>query len=338
MPEPPAGEARTGHPSDQMDRHGTTLTIADLTAEPGQRVFGLLPLDLGPTTVELPVVLVNGAMPGPRLGATAGIHGAEYVSIAALRRVAMSVDPLTMAGSLVALLVANPPAFAARSIYVDPLDGRNLNRTFPGDWAGGPTERLAAWIQTNVIAPSDRFIDCHCGDMNEALVSFVGIEHTGDAAVDAVTEAMAEAYGLDFVVIGPLPGSTTTAAATLGIPAVLGEVGGQGLWPESDVALHEAGLRRALQAAGLVPDAPDEPRRPTRRLGLDVWLRAARSGCWMPEVRVGEVVEAGQRLGEIQDPFGRTIQIVEAPISGTVLFLVTSLAMNEDDPLLAIAD
>jgi hypothetical protein len=69
-----------------------TLTLADLRAEPGTRAFGLLPLDLGPQTVELPVVLVNGALPGPRVGVTAGIHGAEYVSIAALRRVAMSVD------------------------------------------------------------------------------------------------------------------------------------------------------------------------------------------------------------------------------------------------------
>jgi predicted deacylase len=182
------------------------------------------------TTVEVPVVIVNGAAAGPRVGVTAGIHGAEYVSIAALRRVAMSLDPLTVTGSLVTSLISNPAAYAARAIYVDPLDGRNLNRTFPGDPSGGPTERLAAWLHANVIAPSDRYVDCHCGDMNEALVSFVGIEHTGDTTADAVTEAMAAAYGLDFIVVGPLPGSTTTAAR-LGIPAVLGEVGGRAAGP-----------------------------------------------------------------------------------------------------------
>ena len=321
-----------------MDRHGTTLTLAHLSAAPGERAFGVVPVDLGTATVEIPVVIVNGALAGPRVGVTAGIHGAEYVSIAALRRVAMTVDPATMSGNLVASLISNPPAYQARAIYVDPLDGRNLNRAFPGDPDGGPTERLAAWLQANVIGPADRFIDCHCGDMNEALVSFVGIEHTGDPAVDGVTEAMAQAYGLDYVVIGPLPGSTTTAAATLGIPAVLGEVGGQGRWPETDVALHEAGLRRALRAAGLIDDAPDEPRRTTRRLGMDVWLRADASGCWMPGVEVGQAVEAGQRVGEVQDPFGRILQVVEAPIGGVVLFIVTSLAMNAGDPLLAIAD
>ena len=321
-----------------MDRHATTLTLAHLSAEPGHRAFDMVPVDLGVTTVEIPVVIVNGANPGPRVGVTAGIHGAEYVSIAALRRVAMSVDPATMTGTLIASLISNPAAYAARAIYVNPLDGRNLNRTFPGDPAGGPTERLAAWLHANVIALADRYIDCHCGDMNEALVSFAGIEHTGDAAVDAVTESMAAAYALDFIVVGPLPGSTTTAAATLGIPAVLGEVGGQGLWPEADVALHEAGLLRALEAAGLIGDAPADPRRSTRRLGTDVWLRSDAAGSWMPGVGVGESVEAGQRVGEVQDPFGRTLQVVEAPIAGIVLFIVSSLAMNAGDPLLAIAD
>jgi predicted deacylase len=314
------------------------LTVGHLSAEPGARAFGAVPVDLGTATVEIPVVIINGAMPGPRVGVTAGIHGAEYVSIAALRRVAMSLDPATMTGSLVASLVSNPAAFAARSIYVDPLDGRNLNRSFPGDPGGSPTERLAAWLYANVIAPSDRFIDCHCGDLNEALVSFTGIEETGDADIDRVTLAMAEAYGLDYLVYGPTPGSTTTAAAAAGIPAVLGEVGGQGRWPEEDVALHAAGLRRALHAAGLIPLPDDGPRRATRVLRAESWLRSETTGFWHPAVEVGERVRAGQPVGEVQDAFGAVLQGVTAPLSGVVLFIVSSLAMNAADPLLAIAD
>jgi predicted deacylase len=100
-------------------------------------------------------VLVNGAEPGPRVAVTSGIHGAEYTSIAALRRVANGLDPAAVRGCLVAVLVANPAAFAARSIYVDPLDGRNLNRVFPGDPAGTASERLAAWILETVMVGSD---------------------------------------------------------------------------------------------------------------------------------------------------------------------------------------
>src|SRR3989304_51659 len=135
-----------------------TLALGHLRAAPGERATGMVSVNLGSATVQIPVVIINGARPGPRVGATAGIHGAEYVSIAALRRVAMSLDPAEMPGSLVASLVSNPAAFAARSIYVDPLDGRNLNRTFPGDPAGGPTERLAAGLYPEIILPSERFL------------------------------------------------------------------------------------------------------------------------------------------------------------------------------------
>lgn len=312
------------------------LNVAGLSAGPGERVTGLVAVDLGTATVEVPLVLVNGARPGPRVGVTAGIHGAEYVSIVALRRVAMTVDPATMTGSLVASLISNPAAFAARSIYVDPLDGRNLNRSFPGDPEGAPTERLAAWLYRTLITPSDRFIDCHCGDMNEALVPFTGIEETGDTEVDGLARAMAEAYSLDYLVVGPTPGSTTTAAAAAGIPAVLGEVGGQGVWPEVDVALHAAGLVRALHAAGLVPEPPVGPRRATRVLPSEAWLRSDVMGCWHPAVSVGQEVAKGEIVGEVQDAFGATLRVVKAPLAGVVLFLVSSLAMNAGDPLLAI--
>ena len=313
------------------------LEVGGLRAAPGQRVTGLVAIDLGEAVAELPIVLVNGAGGGRRVGITAGIHGAEYVSIAALRRVVRELDPARLRGSIVAVLTANPAAFAARSIYLNPLDRKNLNRVFPGDPTGSASDRLAAWLDANVIAGSGLFIDMHCGDMNEALVPFTGIELTGDPAVDALSRAVADAYGLDYLVIGPLPGSTTTAAATRGIAAVLGEVGGRGQHPESDVGVHAAGLRRALAAAGLI-DAPagGPAARQSTLLTQEAWLRSDVSGYWQPRVEVGEAVVAGQPLGEVSDAFGTVLRSIEAPIAGVVLFLVTSLAMNDGDPLLAI--
>ena len=314
-----------------------TVGVEGVVAAPGERATGVVEVDLGLVTVGVPVVVVNGARPGPRVGITAGIHGAEYVSIAALRRVVLGVDPADVTGSIAASIVSNPAAFAARSIYVDPLDGRNLNRAFPGDPAGGPTDRLAEWLYTWIIGPSDRFIDMHCGDMNEALVPFVGMEEIGDAAIDTVTRRMAEAYGLDHIVLGPSPGTTTTTAARAGIAAILAEVGGQGRWPEEDVALHAAGLRRALHAAGVLPEPGAGPRGESVVHAEDVWLRSDATGFWHPAVGAGERVEAGQRVGEVQDAFGSVLRTVDAPVDGVVLFLVTSLAMNAGDPLLAIA-
>ena len=314
------------------------LSVGPVTAQPGTRATGLVPLDLGGSaSVEIPLALVHGALPGPRVAITAGIHGAEYVSIAALREVVLALDPAEVRGSIVAVLTASPAAFAARSIYVNPLDGRNLNRCFPGDSNGAPTERLARWLTDHVIDGSDAFLDMHCGDMNEALVSFTGIEDTGDAAVDARSRELADAYGLRYLLIGPSPGTTTTAAAALGIPAVLAEVGGQGRWPEQDVGLHAAGLQRWLRAAGILAHAPNEPRHATEILPTEAWMRAGTTGYWHPAVEVGQRVVGGTIVGEVRDAFGAVQECPMAPIDGVVIFLVTSLAMNAGDPLLALA-
>jgi hypothetical protein len=313
------------------------VIVGHLGAAPGTRAMGLAPVDLGSAVLELPVLIVHGTTPGPRVAVTAGIHGAEYVSIAALREVALNLDPASVRGSLVAVLTASPRAFATRTIYVNPLDGLNLNRQFPGDPAGSPTERLAHWLTTSVIAGSDVFVDMHCGDMNEALVSFTGIEDTGDPAVDARSRELAEAYGLRYLLIGPSPGTTTTAAAGLGIPAVLAEVGGQGRWPAEDVALHAAGFRRLLRAAGLIDEAPDKPAFTTEVLPTEAWMRATATGYWHPAVVVGDRVAAGTVVGEVQDAFGAVLERPEAPMGGVVIFLVSSLAMNAGDPLLALA-
>jgi predicted deacylase len=315
-----------------------SVSAGPISAAPGTRSAGFLPVDVGDgRVVELPVMVVNGSLSGPRVAVTAGIHGAEYVSIAALREVARDLDPATMSGSVVAVLTANPAAFAARSIYVNPLDGKNLNRVFPGDAAGSASERIARWITDNVIAGSDVFVDMHCGDMNEALVSFTGIEEIGDPEVDARTRALAEAYGLRYMLIGPSPGMTTGAAAALGIPAILGEVGGQGRWPAEDVALHAAGFQRLLKAAGVIDEAPDSPRFATEVLRTEAWMRDTTTGYWHPAVGVGDQVAAGVVVGTVRDAFGRTLESPVATIDGVVIFLVTSLAMNAGDPLLALA-
>ena len=314
------------------------IAVGPIAAEPGTRAFGLVPVDVGHGQIaQLPIVIVHGASPGPRVAVTAGIHGAEYVSIAALREVMLALDPTRVRGSIVAVLTANPAAFASRAIYLNPMDGRNLNRVFPGTADGSPSERLAYWITEHVIAGSDAFVDMHCGDLNEALVSFTGIEETGDPDVDARSRALAEAYGLRYLLIGPSPGMTTSAAAALGIPAVLGEVGGQGRWADEDVALHAGGFRRLLKAAGLIDEAPETPRHATEVLRTEAWMRAAKTGYWHPFVGVGDRVTAGTVTGEVRDAFGQTLEAPVAPTDGIVIFLVTSLAMNAGDPLLALA-
>jgi hypothetical protein len=166
-------------------------------------------------------------------------------------------------------------------------------------------------------------------------VPFSIVKRTGDTALDEQALALAAAFGLPNIVASEVKGSTIAAAADAGIPAVLAEVGGQGLWPEHEVRQMSEGLQRALAYAGMLQvEAPPAP--PTRILEAFEWLRSQHDGLFYPACNVGDTVKAGQILGRVADYLGNPLQVAASPVDGVVLFLVTTLAMNAGDPLLAV--
>jgi predicted deacylase len=146
---------------------------------------------------------------------------------------------------------------------------------------------------------------------------------------------MAVATGLPRIIRSLTPGSTYAAAAKAGIPAILSEVGGQGVWDEALVEQHREGTLRVLRHLGVMPgEVP--PVDGQRHFDTFAWMRSEVSGLFHPLVQVGDTVARGQNLGAIVDYFGHEVQRLQAVASGEIIFLVTSLAMNPGDPLLAI--
>src|SRR5579875_3051121 len=182
---------------------------------------------LGLAGTDVPVIRVTGTAPGPRLTVLAGIHGCEYAPMAAVR---------------------------ARSPFVVPEDGKNLNRCFPGDPAGTLAQRLAHAVFTELIEGSDAVVDAHAGDMVEALEPFC-LYDAGPA--EASARDLAAAYGLGYVIRqepGPdraVGGTTSSAAAEIGIPAIIAEAGGCGLVTREAVAAHLHGLDQVLAHLGM---------------------------------------------------------------------------------------
>ncbi len=311
------------------------LTVGSLTAARGEKRFGVNEFPVQGRPYRLPMWLVNGRADGPLLVVTAGVHPAEYASIAAALALGQSLDPATLRGRVVVVPVMNMPGFTARSIYVCPLDGKNLNRVFPGNSTGTASEQIAAWVFENVIGRADYYADLHGGDLIEALVPFTIFYHSGNTRVDEAAFAMARAFGIRYLVRSETPGSTFCAAARAGIPAILAEAGGQGIWTKDDVAAHTNGLDRLMRHLGMLPgDRPAEAL--FTLLDRFLWLRSDHDGFWYPAVAVNEAVTAGQELGHIRDWEGRVLQTAVSPADGRVLFIVSSLAINTTDPLLAV--
>jgi len=146
---------------------------------------------------EVPVVELTGAADGPRLTVLAGVHGCEYAPMAAVRRWTRALAGRDLRGSVRAVPVLNLPAFRARTPFLVPDDGKNLNRCFPGNPDGTLADRLAHAAFTQLIVGSDAVIDAHAGDMVEALEPFA-LYDAGPGEARALE--LATAYGLGYVI------------------------------------------------------------------------------------------------------------------------------------------
>jgi len=303
--------------------------------EPGARTQGHV--DWGDPVVsgwDWPYVAVRGLEPGPAVLVTAGIHGSEYPAIDAAVQLGATLDPATIRGQVLCLPLMNPGAFQERLAYVSPVDNLNLNRLFPGKPKGSFSERLAWLLVERAMRHADAYLDLHGGDLPEALAPFSIYQETGDAALDARSQAMAAAFGSSAVMAhkpagGPISGLSFAAAAALGIPAIIAEDGGAGEYSPEIAARMLEGCENVLRSLGTL-QGPVRPMPPARRFDSFVWPRSRHAGFFKPHVRVGNQVEAGTILGTINDFFGEIIETAVSEIDGQVLFLVVSPAIAHD--------
>jgi predicted deacylase len=290
--------------------------------------------------VEVPYATVTGrAGAGPRLTAIAGVHGGEYTGMAALLRLVQQLDADRLSGSLTVVPVLNQPAFWSRSAFVVPADGKNLNRCFPGDRAGSYTDVLAHELFEAFIRPADVLLDLHAGDLPEALEPFCLYE---ESPVQDRARELALAYGTGHVVrqsraARTVGGSTSAAAADIGVPAITAEIGANGICDEASVAGHLQGVHNVLASLGMLPADVAVPVAPPVEHDGWAWLRTPVRGFWQASVAVGADVRSGDVLGVVLDPWGAELHRVEAPTDGCPLFLTTSPAVVEDGLLLGLA-
>jgi predicted deacylase len=277
------------------------------------------------------------------LALIAGTHGYEYPPITALQRVRYRLDPAGLTGAVILVHVANVPSFLGRTVYYSPVDGKNLNRVYPGKSDGTVSERIAYAITTEVIDSADYVVDLHGGDGNEALRPYLYMPVTGDATLDSAIRGMALAFGLDHIVIDegrPVDPResvyTDQTALTRGIPAMTTETGQLGSNAESWIALAENGVWNLMRHLGMVAGEVEV------ETGV-VWLtdyqvvRSPATGMFQARVRDGYAIAEGGLLGVLVDFFGDPISDIRAPFSGVVNYVLGTPPVSEGEPLAMVS-
>jgi predicted deacylase len=262
--------------------------------------------------VSTPVLVVNGALPGPTLCLTAAVHGDELNGIEMVRRVMHDLVPSKLAGSVIGVPIVNVQGFRRGSRYLP--DRRDLNRYFPGNPNGSAAARIAHSFFTNVITSCDALVDLHTGSFERANLPQIRADLRNP---DVVTLTQ----GLGSMVIlhsTPAVGTLRYAATKAGIPAVTLEAGGPSQLELNEVKHGVKGIETLVNTLGMFKK---------RRLWGDpepvyyrsTWVRADNGGILLADVSLGSTVRKGDILGTITDPMNNARSELRSPYSGRII-------------------
>jgi predicted deacylase len=256
--------------------------------------YGFLPIPL--------VCIRNGA--GPTALLIGGSHGDEYEGQAVLGRLARELVASDVRGRILILPSLNMPAVEAGA-RVSPLDGGNLNRSFPGDPVGGPTAMLAHYVGAVLLPLADFVIDLHAGGRSSHYLpcALLRVGRTAEEELALAELAKAFAAPVTSISDGAGGGGATTLSATaqeIGVPVLTAELGGGASLAPDGMAIAEQGVRRVLHRYGIVPNLSVEPAPATRFMyvrGRGAYGYAMRRGLFEAAANLGDTVAAGQRAG-----------------------------------------
>ncbi len=262
--------------------------------------------------VATPVLVVNGALPGPTLCLTAAIHGDELNGIEMVRRVMHDLDPEKMRGAIIGVPIVNVQGFQRGSRYLP--DRRDLNRYFPGNPTGSSAARIAHSFFTTIVTHCDALIDLHTGSFERANLPQLRADLRDP---DVVT--LTQGFG-SMVILHSSPGVGTLrhAATTAGIPSVTLEVGGPLQLELEEVKHGVKGIQTLIHTLGMVKKVRlwGNPEPVYYRSS---WVRANNGGILLSDVMLGSTVRKGDLLGTITDPMSNARSELLSPYSGRII-------------------
>lgn len=273
-------------------------------------------------SVMVPItVIANGE--GPTALITGANHGDEYEGPIALQELALTLQSEHITGRVIILPMMNMPAFGA-GLRCSPIDGANMNRSFPGRPDGTITQKLCHFIATRLVPQADIVLDFHSGGRTLDFLPFAAAhildDKTQQAACMAAMQAFNAPYSVKMLEIDSV-GMFDTEVESQGKVFVTTELGGAGTSSPRTVAIARKGIRNLLLHAGILKGTPEIA--PTQTLDMpddSCFTFAQNAGLIDYMAELGESVTQGQPIARIW-PADRTgVAPVEITASRSGIF------------------
>ncbi len=315
-------------PTEQKD-----LIIHNQTIAPGEREIIRIPVGQLPAggQISIRAHVFRSSQPGPVMLVMGGVHGDEINGVEIVRRaIERGYFDQLLRGSVIAIPLLNIYGFI--NFSRDVPDGKDVNRSFPGNFKGSLASRVARTVTKKILPSIDFGVDCHTG--GRSLYNYPQIRFSKD---DAPSEALATAFGAPCLIASrPISKSLRKVALEEGKPIIVYE-GGESLRYDG-LAIQKGleGIKRLMQDQKMVKGSPA----PTESwmFKKSSWIRADRAGLFEWTKCSGNMVQKGEPLGIIKDPQAqKPPSRIYAPHTGFLIGQNNAPVVSQGDALFHLA-
>jgi N-alpha-acetyl-L-2,4-diaminobutyrate deacetylase len=255
----------------------------------------------------LPITVIQNG-PGLTILFTGASHGDEYEGPLALTKLARELGPEQVRGRVIIMPALNYPALIAGT-RLSPIDGRNMNRVFPGERDGTITLMIAHYVYHKLLPMADVVVDMHSGGSSMIFAPCVVMHHLENPLLMANTLAAVKTFGTPItLLLRELDnvGMLDTAVEAMGKIFISTELGGGAFVTPETMKLTDTGVHNLLKHFRIIEGEIDYPQHrglpPTRVMEVpetNGYIMALADGLYEPMVEVGEPVLPGMILGRV---------------------------------------
>jgi len=259
--------------------------------------------DSGWGSLMIPITVAKNGQ-GPTIVFTGANHGDEYEGPIALFDLAQSINHQELNGRVIIIPGMNYPALRAGK-RTSPIDGGNMNRSFPGNPTGTLTEKVADYFQNTLLPLSDIVVDFHSGGKTMEFVPFCCVHILDDKDQQARCTAAMKAFNAPYsMILLEIEAASMydTAAENMGKIFISTELAGGGSASAYSIGVAKKGIRNILRHTGITQGELE--------VGDTVNLDMPNSDCYVfceSEgllelcVDLGDRVEAGDLIARVHD-------------------------------------
>ncbi len=281
------------------------------------------------SSIDIVINVARSTEPGPVLLLMGGLHGDEINGVEIIRRLIDRGLNVPKIGTVICIPILNIYGFIHFSRYVP--DGKDVNRSFPGNKNGSLASRIAFYLMQEIIPQIDYGIDFHTGGADRSNYPQIRC-----VLRDEVNQRLANAFHAPFTINSKYrPKSLRQSAAKLGKNIIVFEGGESSRFDEFAIDQGINGTLRLMNYLDMTNEYPS-PISKNQIIGNSSWIRAKSSGVFVPNVRYGEFVVKNSVVGSISDPFGEFNLKLKTRNSGYVIGLNHQPLVHQGDALMHI--